>query len=80
MKNFEDVMNHFKVTFPVIDAALLKGYVSSLAAQGVLPPSKRKIIGTASSYAVYIYINQEMNSHSCDDHTFQPFINLQFNI
>ncbi|KAJ7376858.1 hypothetical protein OS493_032006 [Desmophyllum pertusum] len=45
MANFKGVMEHFKVSFPLINAELLSSYFSALVAQGVLPIPKKKIRG-----------------------------------
>ena len=46
MTNFEGVMQHFKVSYPLISAELLSSYFSALVAQGVLPTPKKKMKGT----------------------------------
>ena len=46
MTNFEGVMEHFKVSYPLISAELLSSYFSALVAQGVLPAPEKKIRGT----------------------------------
>ena len=45
MTNFEKVMEHFKVSYPLINAELLSSYFSALVAQGILPTPKKKIKG-----------------------------------
>lgn len=46
--NFEAIMKHFKVNFPLINSELLASYFSALVAQGVLPTPKKKIRGPRS--------------------------------
>lgn len=48
MTNFEAVMKHFKVTYPLLNSELLTTYFSALVAQGVLPTPKKKIRGPRS--------------------------------
>lgn len=48
MTNFEGVMQHFKVSYPLISAELLSSYFSALVAQGVLPSPKKKMKGPRS--------------------------------
>ena len=45
MTNFEGAMEHFKVSYPFINAELLASYFSALVAQGVLPVPKKTIKG-----------------------------------
>ena len=45
MTNFEGVMKHFKVSYPLVNAELLASYFSTLVAQGILPVPKKKIRG-----------------------------------
>ncbi|XP_015773722.1 PREDICTED: linear gramicidin synthase subunit D-like [Acropora digitifera] len=48
MTNFEAVMKHFKVSYPLLNSELLTTYFSALVAQGVLPTPKKKIRGPRS--------------------------------
>ncbi|XP_074621791.1 uncharacterized protein LOC141880232 [Acropora palmata] len=48
MTNFEAVMKHFKVSYPLLNSELLTTYFSALVAQGVLPAPKKKIRGPRS--------------------------------
>ncbi|KAL9971921.1 hypothetical protein ACROYT_G018144 [Oculina patagonica] len=48
MTNVEAVMEHFKVSYPLINAELLSSYFSALVAQGILPTPKKKIKGPRS--------------------------------
>jgi len=48
MTNFEAVMKHFKVSYPLLNSELLTTYFSALVAQGVLPAPKKKIRGPKS--------------------------------
>ena len=45
MKNFDAAMEHFKVTYPLVNSELLAHYFSALVSQGVLPNPKKKIRG-----------------------------------
>ena len=61
MTNFEAVMKHFKVSYPLLNSELLTTYFSALVAQGVLPTPKKKIRGLFFDYLQYInYLSQNV--------------------
>ncbi|XP_048589183.1 glycine betaine reductase ATRR isoform X2 [Nematostella vectensis] len=43
--NFEEIMKHFQVSYPLVTSELLMSYIKSLVNQAVLPPPKRSIRG-----------------------------------
>ena len=60
MTNFEAIMKHFKVTYPLLNSELLTTYFSALVAQGVLPTPKKKIRGLFFDFLQYINIFLKM--------------------
>ena len=65
MKNFDAAMEHFKVTYPLVNSELLTHYFSSLVSQGVLPNPKKQIRGLFPFFLVFQECMCFKNSFPC---------------